>query len=361
MFFISSQNTENPKDVRFPMVTRKSSSEHAHTIFSRYRLEAPFQLTFITFRPEDVENHFAISMLAPDYMTYTSLHRNEIEPYLSSKMHQHDFFELMFVLNGSVYQRIEDKRHFYPTGSCCLLNHNVQHTEEYSSDFRLLFLEMSDEFLQDVFHNLSLNYFQVELAHQKTDLEKFLSQNIDQKENYDKNYIDFIPTRDDGWIIQNVHQLFEQISQELLHPHLGSSVLVKGYFFKLLNLLSDPDFYTTTPIQIGTQTENAIFNQITDFMAETDGRITRTALSELMNYSGVYLNNITKKYTGLTLFDYGMTFCMKKAIEYLLDSSMSVTEISMALGFTNRNHFYKIFERAYHMTPVEYRKRHRHD
>ena len=72
MFFISSQNTENPEDVRFPMVTRKSSSEHAHTIFSRYRLEAPFQLTFITFRPEDVENHFAISMLAPDYMTMES-------------------------------------------------------------------------------------------------------------------------------------------------------------------------------------------------------------------------------------------------------------------------------------------------
>lgn len=230
------------------------------------------------------------------------------------------------------------------------------HTEEYSSDFRAIFLEISEEFLREIFDNLSLCYFEAEKEHKRTKLEEFLFQNIYAEKIYDKNYIDLIPIHDDAWVIQHVHNIFEQITGELLTPHYGSSFLIKGLFFKLLHLLSDPDNYETTPVSIGTQSENRLFNEITKLMTDRNGRITRSELSEQLNYSGVYLNNITKKYTGLSIFDYGMTFCMQRAKELLLDTTMSISDIALSLGFSNKNHFYKLFCETYDMTPAEYRK-----
>lgn len=359
MHTLSSQNDHDLQGIENPMVSR--SGKTSNSILPYYHLLSPFQLTFITFHPEDLENYFFITSLAPDFMTYSALEKNEIERYLTAKTHQHNFYELLFVLEGTLFQKIENQRHLYTPGSCCLLNRNVKHTEEYSTDFRAIFLEMSEEFLQEIFASLSLSYFEVEKEHKTTQLEEFLSQNIYNSQNYDKNYIDLIPVQDSTWITQNVHNLFEQMTFEILNPHFGSSFLIKGLFFKLLHILSDPVNYETTPVKIGTMAENFIFNKISELMSNTNGRITRSELSHTLNYSGVYLNNITKKYTGLSIFEYGMTFCMKKAIELLLDTSISISEAALELGFSNRSHFYKIFQETYHITPAEYRKKYSTD
>lgn len=359
MHTLSSKKSHDLRDIDNPMVSRSTKS--SNSILPYYHLLSPFQLTFITFHPDDLENYYFITELAPDFMMYTALKKNEIQRYLTDKKHQHNFYELLFVLEGSLFQKIENQRHLYTPGSCCLLNRNVQHTEEYSTNFRAIFLEMSEEFLQEVFASLSLSYFNVEKEHKPTQLEEFLSQNIYNNQSYDKNYIDLIPVQDSTWITQNIHNLFEQMTLEILNPHFGSSFLIKGFFFKLLHMLSDPSNYETTPVKIGTQTENIIFNKISELLSTTNGRITRSKLSETLNYSGVYLNNITKKYTGLSIFEYGMTYCMKKATELLLDTSVSISEAALVLGFSNRSHFYKIFQETYHVTPAEYRKKYNMD
>ena len=93
-------------------------------------------------------------------------------------------------------------------------------------------------------------------------------------------------------------------------------------------------------------------------MVQTNGRISRQELVSSLHYSGVYLNNIVKKYTGLSIYDYGMTFCMKKTAELLVSSDLSISEIASSMGFSNRTHFYKVFQGTYHMSPYEYRKKH---
>ncbi len=41
--------------------------------------------------------------------------------------------------------------------------------------------------------------------------------------------------------------------------------------------------------------------------------MTRTELEQLLHYSGDYLNRIVNKFTDMCLYDYGLTFCMKKS------------------------------------------------
>ena len=104
-----------------------------------------------------------------------------------------------------------------------------------------------------------MNYFQAEREHKQTQMERFLQQNITNSGHTGKNYIDFIPTKDAEWTIQNVHSIFEQITKELLSPQFGSSASVTALFFKLFHLLDQPEYYQTIPVKIGTDAENRLF------------------------------------------------------------------------------------------------------
>lgn len=90
-------------------------------------------------------------------------------------------------------------------------------------------------------------------------------------------------------------------------------------------------------------------------MEDMDGRITRSELERMLNYSGNYINSIVKKYTGLCLSDYSQMFYIKKAAHMLCTSTLSITEIMEKLHFTNTTHFYKCFKKHYQMTPKQYR------
>ena len=55
---------------------------------------------------------------------------------------------------------------------------------------------------------------------------------------------------------------------------------------------------------------------------------------------------------------YGMTFCLRKAAMDLVNTKESITSIAQNLQFSNRTHFYPLFEKQYHMTPKDYRAAH---
>lgn len=145
---------------------------------SFYQLKIPFQLYFLTVHPKDNENFYHTTILAPDFSVYFSQRKEEVQPYLTTSMHHHDYYELLFVLEGELYQNIENRRHLYTTGSCCLLNKKVQHTEEYSTDFRAVFLQLSDSFIHELYRNLFFNFFKIEKEHSTTLLEEFLTSNL---------------------------------------------------------------------------------------------------------------------------------------------------------------------------------------
>ena len=354
MFVAYNSSTTNPDLLR--NIVAPGIADNVSVISAFYRLKSPFALQFTTFHPDTEDQTFLFTSMSPDNIIYCSSSASEVRQYLSGDLHQHDFFELLFVVDGTLYQNIENRRHLYIPGSCCLLNKNVRHTEEYSTDFRVIFFQFSDHFIKEIFSALSMNYFKAERDHKQTQMEQFLQQNLLNPGHTWKNYIDFIPTNDADWTVQNVHSIFEQITRELLSPQFGSSAAITSLFFKLFHLLDQPKYYQTSPVKIGTDSENLLFQKITRLMEKSNGRMSRHEHESSLHYSGDYLNKIVKKYTGLAIFDYGMTFCMKRASSLLQYSNMTISEIARQLGFSNRTHFYKVFQNTFSLTPSEYRR-----
>lgn len=66
------------------------------------------------------------------------------------------------------------------------------------------------------------------------------------------------------------------------------------------------------------------------------------------------LNQI-KKYTGMSLLEYGQTIFLKEAEQLLTKTERKISEIIKELGFSNRTYFYRIFKERYGITPNEYR------
>ena len=337
---------------------RSRKVENAGQTYADFKMQFPLQVEYISMHPHDPADYFSMASISPDHHYYASLTKSELGGQLSKiQLHHHAYYELLFILSGNVYQIIENRRHLYTPGSCCLLNKNVLHAEEHETDFEAAFLGISDEVLSDVYKDLSEGFFEIEKKRPLTDVDRFLNENLSENEaGYEKKYIDFIPAGDPERIRRQVYGIFQQICDELLHPRIGSSHIIRALIAKLLHVLSDPESYATKPIRIGTDAENLLYNQIDRIMYDTCGRASRSFLESELHYSGDYLNKITKKYTGLSIHDFGMTICMDIAAQRLLNTKDSIGDIALSLGFSNRTHFYKQFEKIYHMSPAAYRR-----
>ncbi len=326
---------------------------------SYYQSQLPFALQFSSFRM-GAKMPYRLAILAPNLNLYAALNQEEFQNQVQSRnLHHHDSYEFQFVLDGELYQNIENRRHLYPAGSCCLLNRNIRHMEEYATDFRIANLSLSADFLTRLLSPLRDRYFSEEKFEPQSILEKFFSHEFDSMHSPEKNYMDFIPHGQPEGVSKAMHHLFDRLAQQILSPGISSTLIISGIILDILHQVTLAKNYDTNPIQIGSKIEAALFAQITRLMEETDGRIARGELEKTLNYSGSYLNQIVQKHTGLNIFHFGMTFCMKNAAYLLSHSTLSISEIAAKLKFSNRTHFYRIFESTYQLTPKAYRQKHR--
>ncbi len=349
------RNMQVPSDTDKPSYSGIISSSKGDAFYYN-SMNAPYAILLEEFHPNRKQDYFHMTISTPVDGFESIMTQDEAMPILKkTRLHQHSYYELLYVLEGEMYQIIESQRHFYLPGSCCFLNLNVRHTEEFSTDFRAVFLELPYSFLEDLFNKSQTLYFNEEHLHKISHIHSFFNAYSEPGKENEKAYIDFIPKDITDNIHVSVKDLFHTIYETTMHPRIGSTLYIKYLVLNLFDILENEEYYQTTPIQLGTETEAQIFNQISRIMEKTNGRTTRSELEAKLNYSGDYINKIVKKYSGLSIFNFGMTFCMRKAAEMLLNRSQSVAEIAVELGFKNKAHFYKIFNQTYGMTPNEYR------
>ena len=78
-------------------------------------------------------------------------------------------------------------------------------------------------------------------------------------------------------------------------------------------------------------------------------------LAEQAKISEEHLSRQFKKEVGTTLGSYIADMRTKKAAELLKTTQLSISEISMYVGYSDSNYFVKVFKKRYGMTPSAYR------
>ena len=150
--------------------------------------------------------------------------------------------------------------------------------------------------------------------------------------------------------------LSDQLLHAMLIPRLGSTFAIKSLVCQLFQYLDTKEYYHISNVTLNSSSDLLLFSRISHLMEDTNGRMSRLALEKALCYSGNYINTIVKKYTGMCLYDYGLSFTLKNAASLLTETDIPISSISAQLGFTNRTHFYKDFREKYGVSPGEYRK-----
>lgn len=102
--------------------------------------------------------------------------------------------------------------------------------------------------------------------------------------------------------------------------------------------------------------QSAILHQIYDYVNENyANEISLSDMASTLHLNYSYLSSYFKQRTHENLTNYISRVRVDKAKELLMDSRLSVSEISRLTGFSEHNYFSKVFKKITGMTPVEFR------
>lgn len=317
-----------------------------------FELKLPFMVQLATCRPSDPECCYHFSLFAPNY--HKSVSFGEEIRLETQALHQLNCVKLMYVLEGTMYQLVENKKILYLPGSCCLLNRDIRHAEEFTTDYQVIFITFNDSFINRL-KDFETSFLFDQEKTQVNIFMQYLFSSIDTKRDKEKRYIEFIPIFSGDFQRKQMHDIFESMISALLHPQYGTTYQIYYLFCQLTALLSSENNYHATSVCPASGMDSLIFTRINQILYDSKGRISRAELEQKLNYSGSYINRIVKKFTGMSLFQYSMTFCLNAAADMLKNTDESISSIIQSLNFTNQTHFYNLFKDKYGMSPSEYR------
>ncbi|WP_165444093.1 helix-turn-helix domain-containing protein [Lachnoclostridium sp. Marseille-P6806] len=295
-------------------------------------------------------------MLNPDYQYDTEVPKADTDSVFGrTNLHQHSFFELVYVRQGNMYQNIENRIHLYSEGSFCLMNQNIHHAELFSTDYEAVFFALPQQIIEDLFSDERNQYFASEKDPDLDEIRSFFQNNGEENKKALREYIDFVLKPEALKEKAAMISRFEALLRYFLISSPGRTFHIKGTLMEIFTAIVDKNSYDNIPINVGTEQEAKIFDRISDIMKTTHGRASRSDLSCALKYDGSYLNDIVKKYSGLNIFGYGTLYTMREAVSLLTHTELSIEEIMSELDFSNRTHFYKIFREYYGTTPCKYR------
>ncbi len=85
--------------------------------------------------------------------------------------------------------------------------------------------------------------------------------------------------------------------------------------------------------------------------------LTLEKISEQANFSPIYFHKLFKASTGKNLHEYVEEQRLQKAIELLISTEMTLTQIAYECGFSSQSYFSYAFKKKMKLTPREYTKK----
>lgn len=99
-------------------------------------------------------------------------------------------------------------------------------------------------------------------------------------------------------------------------------------------------------------TDNTTFNDILEYINSNFEKSMRLDdCASQFHINATYISRMFKKYTNVSFITYINELKIKKAVELLRDTDLSIKEIAQKVGYNNINYFYKSFKAIIGTTP----------
>jgi AraC-like DNA-binding protein len=261
--------------------------------------------------------------------------------YLPPVFHTHDFFEIAYVLEGTLTHYINNQTQTLKKGDIFIFSPQAPHSictyDDHSILLNLLLRKSTFEttFLNILPDNDILRNFFVRTLYHTPDTPYLLFE-----------------TKDDELLrFTALNMLKEYQEQRRYRKTLLNSLL--SVFLAMLLRNHEKDVIIPGA---GSLINNSDMIFILRYMQTNYATITLSELADFFNYSERQLQRLITQATGKSFSENIKTLRMTEAARLLSGSSLSISEISDRLGYYDSSSFRKHFKSYYTITPLDYRK-----
>ncbi len=267
----------------------------------------------------------------------------EAQPnYQPVRMHQHTFFELACVIQGSCYNYSGNRTLMLRSGDILLIAPGTSHALSSFHDDCLIFniIIRRSKFEETFFHMFSDHDI----------LHHFFS-NILYR-NKTNSFIQF-HTDDDPKIKASLLSLYQlQTSRQYYGEELKASYL--GFIFEQMVYQHTKDMILFSDSESETH-HDVIY--IIRYMQEHFQDLTLDKLAAFFGYSTRHISRILLTYTGNNFQENLKHIRLQYALQLLRDPAKSIEDIAVLSGYGNDRNMRKAFQNEFQMSPSEYRKK----
>jgi AraC-like DNA-binding protein len=249
-----------------------------------------------------------------------------------------NFFELIYIVDGTGVQYINKNRFNYRKGNLFLLTPQDTHSFEVTTITKFFFLRFNEYFVQS---NASKDKALVQRM-------EYILQNASHRP---------------GCILKNkvdkplIASLIESIIQEQTNQQLYSNTIITQLVNTIITIVAR-NIALKLPKNIKENTGEPVL-EILHYIQQNifEPKMLRSeSLSKQFGISLSYLGRYFKSQTGETLQHYIAMYKMRLVETRLLHSDMRINEIVNELNFTDESHLNRAFKKYKGSSPSEFRK-----
>ncbi|KQC00941.1 AraC family transcriptional regulator [Pedobacter sp. Hv1] len=248
---------------------------------------------------------------------------------------QLSFFQMVYVISGSGFLKINDNRVDYSTGSLLLLTPNDLHNFEISNTTEFLFVKFNERYIRE-YKWKNINCIECLLYHSSHLMGCIL-----------KNKADVVL----------VNSIIDSLLHIMQHNDVYNEDLTLHYVNALI-VIAARNISKMRPAQ-------AVINPDKRFLAIIDyiqsniyepQRLKASVISTEFAFSETYLGSYFKKQSGETIQHFISNYKMRLIEHRLRFSDRRINEIVDEFGFADESHLNKFFKKRHQMSLTEFRK-----
>ncbi|WP_438857236.1 AraC family transcriptional regulator [Enterococcus sp. AZ007] len=237
--------------------------------------------------------------------------------------HWHEEFQLTLVLTGSLKLSVEKSDYSVDEGKGILINsRRLHHAVPLTDAAEYICIDFSPRFINEALYQSSIKEIESNSSFECALLTLTASQ--------------------------------QAILSEIVEANRSGSYNFLKIYELILSCLNDIEKY---PASQAKKEDHSIY-RLLDYVHQNYHRnITVAEIAQVIPINKNKCTHLFKEYTNQSPMNYTIDYRLLKAKELLLNTDSSVSEICFAVGFNNLSYFIAKFNKRFHSSPTNYRKK----
>ncbi len=291
--------------------------------------------------------------------THISCHKYTGENTSSYQLHCHAYYEISFVFKGKRHEIYDGNDYTVNSNSLFFISPLKMHGLRNISTTTDMVLQFSSDYLSF----LAPHFEKDMILYVKNDIRPFMYVEEDSElmhillelsslcNSMESNPVIINPSSDDDSEMKLVSKRMSDVISNEIH--------IRGCLSKIISILLRDEFLCIKQ-GVASYSQLLLLDEVIDkILSHPDKVPDMKTAAHMAGFSYFNFSRIFKRVTGFGYAEYSTILRIRYAEELLVNSELSISDISEEIGVDNAGYFTRMFKKINQMSPSTYRKKYK--